>query len=194
MANKIVALVGPHASGKTMIIKQLSSMGINFIPVYTTQNLDTIGTDKDLYHFMDKTEFFKQDFIAKFTYKGEYFGILKQDVLNSLHTYPISLTTLSIAGVKQLSKFLKGNFETVYIMCDYVTLVERMLRLGHTNADIKYHLEYAENNNEFDSWKLTTYVIKNVSDPQVAFNQFLTILGLTQMIPQDEFNRRIGKA
>lgn len=191
MANKLIALVGPHASGKTMMIKQLSSMGINYVPIYTTKV--STYTDQDIYRFMDKAEFFKQDFISKFTYKGEYFGILKQDVLNALHDYPISLTILSVAGIKQLSKLLKGSFETVYVMCDYVTLVERMLRLGHTNADIKYHLEYAENNNEFDSWKVTTYVLKNVSDPQQAVNQLLTVLGLTQIVPPEEFKKRIGR-
>ena len=191
MANKLIALVGPHASGKTMMIKQLSSMGINYVAIYTTKV--STYTDQDIYRFMDKAEFFKQDFISKFTYKGEYFGILKQDVLNALHDYPISLTILSVAGIKQLSKLLKGSFETVYVMCDYVTLVERMLRLGHTNADIKYHLEYAENNNEFDSWKVTTYVLKNVSDPQQAVNQLLTVLGLTQIVPPEEFKKRIGR-
>ena len=117
----------------------------------------------------------------------------RHGVLNALHDYPISLTILSVAGIKQLSKLLKGSFETVYVMCDYVTLVERMLRLGHTNADIKYHLEYAENNNEFDSWKVTTYVLKNVSDPQQAVNQLLTVLGLTQIVPPEEFKKRIGR-
>ena len=191
MANKIVALVGPHASGKTMLIDRLIELGLNYIPNYTTSSIEG---EKHYVH-LDKLDFFKQDFISKYTYKNDYYGILKQDVLKSLRDYPITMTILSVAGVKQMSKLLKGNFETVYIMCDYVTLVERMIRMGHTNTDIKYHLEYAENNNEFDSWKITTHVVKNVSDPERSLAQLLTILGLTRMMPPESFMaaiRRIG--
>lgn len=193
MANKLVALVGPHAAGKSMIIQKLASLGINYISVYTTKNVEEAGMDKNLYHTIDKMEFFKQDFICKFTYKGDYYGILKNDVLTSLHDYPISLTVLSITGVKQLAKLLKGSFETIYIMADYVTLVERMLSIGNTNNDIKYHLEYADNNNEFDSWKLTTHVVKNVSEPERAINQIMTILGLTKPVPAEELKKLVGK-
>lgn len=193
MPNKIVALVGPHASGKTMIIKQLASMGINYIPVYTTRNIEEAGMDRDIYHYMDKLEFFKQDFITKCTYKGEYYGTLKNDILNGLHTYPISLTILTASGVKQLSNLLKGSFETVYIMSDYVTLVERMLRLGHTNDEMKSHLDYGEANHEFDGWKTATHVVKNNSDPQKTVNQIMTILGLMRTVPEEEFRQLIGK-
>ena len=37
MTNKIFAFVGPHAAGKTMLVGQLMSMGINYIPTYTTR-------------------------------------------------------------------------------------------------------------------------------------------------------------
>ena len=71
-------------------------------------------------------------------------------------------------------------------MCDYVSLVERMLRLGNTNDEIKHHLEYAENNNEFDSWKIATHVIKNTRSEETALMQALSIMGLTAMLPAEE--------
>lgn len=43
-----------------------------------------------------------------------------------------------------------------------------MLTMGCTNDDIKYQLEYAESNKLFDTWKETTYVVKNTHDPHVA--------------------------
>ena len=192
MTNKIYAIVGPHAAGKTMLIKQLISMGLHYIPTYTTRQPGKIDSDTAIYKFVNKLEFFKYDFIIKVTYKGDYYGVLKQDVLGALQKYPISLLILDSNGIKQLAKLLKHNLETIYVMCDYVTLVERMLRMGHTNADIKHHLEYAENNGEFDSWKITSHVIKNVADPHIALNQILSILDLMTLVPKDKFNLLSG--
>lgn len=183
MTNKIYALVGPHAAGKTTLIGQLISMGLNYIPTYTTRTPGKIDSDTTYFKFISKEKFFKMDFIVKVTYKGDYYGILKKDILTALQTKSISLIMLDANGLKQLTKLLKGNLESIYIMCDYVALVERMLRMGHTNADIKYNLEYSENNNEFDTWKVTTHVVKNVSDPRIALNQILALMGLMTVSP-----------
>ena len=153
MTNKIYALVGPHACGKSTLLRQLISMGLNYIPTYTTRKPNKIDSDTTIYHFIDRDTFFKKDWIVKVTYKGEYYGVLKDDMLSALKTHRISVLLLDPNGIKQVSKLLSGNLETIYLMCDYVALVQRMLRLGHTNEDIKYHLEYAENNGEFNTWK-----------------------------------------
>ena len=91
--------------------------------------------------------------------------------------------------LRQFAKIIKDNFESVFILCDYVSLVGRMLRLGHTNDEIKYHLEYAEKNGEFDTWKLTTHVIKSLPSDERMLLQALGILGL----PKNAFQERIGK-
>ena len=189
MANKIYAFVGPLAAGKYMLLSQLRSMGIHYIPIYTTRQLTKHESETDLYKTITKTDFFKQNFIVKITYKGEYYGILKEDVLTSLRDHKISMTILDVNGIKQLNKLLKHNLDSIYIMCDYITIVERMLRMGYTNADIKYHLEYAESNGEFDNWKITTHVIKNISDPKAALSQILSIMGLTTVLPKTEFEK-----
>ena len=128
--------------------------------------------------FLSQSDFLKQDWIVKVTYKGDYYGLLKNDVLNALKTEKISVTMLTINGVKQVSKLLTNNLETVFIMVDYVTLIDRMLKMGHNNVDMKYHLEYAENNGEFDNWKNTDFVIKNIKDPEKSLDQLMAIMGL----------------
>ena len=188
MTNKVYALIGPHASGKTVLIDKLMQLGIHYIPTYTTRKPGKVDSDGKFYHFVDKTEFFQQTYIAHVTYKGDYYGVLKKDVLSALQEHKISLLMLDANGVKQLARLLKENLETIFLMVDYVTLVERMIRLGHKNNEIKYHLEYAENNNEFDHWKNASHVvkIKNANDPGMAFNQVLAILGLMQLLPQEK--------
>ncbi len=189
MANKIYAFVGPLAAGKHMLLSQLRSMGLHYIPIYTTRQLNKHESDTDLYKIITKTDFFKQNFIVKITYKGEYYGILKDDILSSLRDHKISITILDVNGIKQLNKLLKNNLDSIYIMCDYITIVERMLRMGYTNSDIKYHLEYAESNDEFDNWKISTQVVKNIADPKTALNQVLSIMGLTTIVPKDTFEK-----
>ena len=74
-------------------------------------------------------------------------------------------------------------------MVDYVTLVDRLLRLGCNNEEIKIHLQYAENNKEFDLWKICNHIIRNTCEKETALIQLLSIMGLTTLIPQEEFNR-----
>ena len=180
MKNKLFALVGPHASGKTAIVRELMKAGVHYVPLYTTRSPEAYANNPvgaaTMYRFMDKADFFKQDFLVKITYKGEYYGMMKQEVLGALQNHQSSLSDAQ--GIKQLSKLLKDSFESIYIMVDYVTLVERMLRMKHTNDEIKYHIEYAESNGEFDTWKVSTHVVKNIVSFDTAVKQILAILGM----------------
>ncbi len=192
MVNQIFALMGPHAAGKAAMISQLISMGVNYIPTYTTKIYT--GRDKHkraLYHTLKKEEFAALDCIVKVSYQGNYFGIKKTDLLGSLEKKKISVIVLTSDGVKQLNKFIKQNLITVYLMVDYVALVDRMLRLGYANEEIKYYLEYAESNKEFDLWKSSTHVVKNVGAPNIALNQLLSLMGLTTLLPPNEFKAKI---
>ena len=186
MANKIYAFIGPHAAGKTTFLKKLLAMGVNYVPTYTTRQPGKFSSDRSVYRFIEKIDFFKRDFIVKTTYKGDYYGLEKKDVLDSLNDYPITVIVGDTSTIKQLAKLLKDSFESIYIMTDYVSLIERMLKLGHTNEEIKHHLEYAENNGEFESWKFATHVVKNVSTEEKAMNQILSIMGLTEMLPVEK--------
>ena len=193
MTNKIYALIGPHAAGKTTFLKKMLSMGINYVPMYTTRQPGKFSSDRDVYRFIDKIDFFKRDFIVKTTYKGDYYGLVKKDVLDSLQEYPITLILTDASALKQLSKLIKDNFESIYIMCDYVSLIERMLRMGHTNDEIKHHLEYAENNGEFEAWKFATHVVKNVSTEEKAMNQILSIMGLVEKMPESKIKELVKR-
>lgn len=183
MKNKLFALVGPHACGKSTIIQELIRRGVHYIPLYTTHSPESFVHNPvsaaKMYRFNEKAEFLKQDFLVKFTYKGEYYGMMKQDILGGLQEHRNSICIADVQGLKQLSKLLKDSFESIYIMVDYVTLVERMLLLKHNNDEIKYHIEYAESNGEFDTWKISTHVVKNIISFDTTLNQIFAIMGMT---------------
>lgn len=179
MANQIFALVGPYASGKTTLISKLMDLGVHYIPVYSTSDAMRLKKDKRLVNFVSKSAFAQGDWMVKVAYKGDYYGIKKQDMLDSIKSNRISVTILDQNGVKQLARLMTAHLKTVYLMTDYVSLVDRMLRLGLNNTDMKYHLEYAESNNEFNFWKSADYIIKNTTDIDTAFNQLMAIMGLS---------------
>ncbi len=184
MKNKVYALIGPHASGKSTIALELMRFGVHYIPLYTTRLPESCVRDPmesaRLFRFLPKEEFAKQDFLVKSTYKSEYYGLMKKDILDALQTHGASVVLIDPQSIKRLSTLLKENVEFICIMADYITLVERMLRMRYTNNEIKYHIEYAENNGEFDTWKYATHIVKNILTLDRAMNQILAILGLTQ--------------
>lgn len=191
MTNKIFALIGPHASGKSILLKKLLAMGIHYIPQITTRSPGKLEGDREFFHFVSKDEFLQQDLIIKTSYRGDYYGLLKKEVLSSLQKYPISVLLIDPAGHRQLSRLIKDSFESIYLMSDYVALVERMLQRGHTNAEIKQHLEYSENNNEFDSWKIATHVVKNTASENQMLLQVLAIMGLAEKLPPNKLVQRL---
>ena len=185
MTSKIYALVGPHASGKSTLIHKLVELGVYCIPVYTTKAPKLHDKDSRITIFLSQSDFLKKDWIVKVTYKGDYYGILKDDILNAMNNHRVCVTFLTSNGLKQLSKIFPKNLESIYIMVDYVTLIDRMLKMGYKNIDMKYHLEYAENNGEFENWKITDHVVKNVGQGEKTLNQVLAIMGLTANFTPD---------
>lgn len=197
MENKIYALMGAQGAGKATMATQLQAMGIHFIPVYTTQQFSNHKRTRynisreTLYKTVTSEEFSQLDFVVQFTHKGESYGYRKDDILNSLRDHTISVIILEITGLKPLSKLIKKKLETIFLMVDYVSLVDRLLRMGYTNDEIKYHLQYAENNKEFDLWKICSHIIRNTCDKSTALIQLLSIMGLTQPVPQEQFDELI---
>ena len=148
-------------------------------------------TDKNLefYRSVSREELNRLDLVAQFTHKGDIYGVRKEDILGALEHHRISIMIMESSGIRQLGKFIKKNLFTVYLMADCMTLVKRMLDMSCSNEEIKYHLQYDENNHEFDNWKITDYVIKNTGTPAQAADQLLAIMGLTAVVPPDQFTR-----
>ena len=193
MANKIFAFVGPFASGKSTVVSQLRSMGVPCLPVYTTRTFkENEKTKTYIYKTMSRDEFLNTgDFMTKNSYKGSYYGVKKDDILGALDNNKISVIVLDPVSIRQLAKLVKKSIVSVYLMTDYVALVDRMLRMGLRNDEIKYHLEYAEANKEFDSYKFANFVVKNTGKLNATMEQVLAIMGLMTLPEQKEFNYRI---
>lgn len=191
--NKVYAFLGPHASGKATMISQLMSMGIHYIPTITTRYFDDrYAYKRRLYRTVKPDEFAAERFIVNAAYQGSSYGLRKEDVLQSYQTHRVSMMLMmDPAGIKQVAKFINQDLVTIYLMIDDVIFIDRLLRGGSSNDEIKYFMEYAEKNHEFDHWKDVDFVVKNTASPRVALEQILAIMGLVTLVPQADFDKLI---
>ena len=86
MTSKIYALIGPHASGKSTLISRLVEMGVHCIPVYTTRAPMEFDKNRTTTKFLSQSDFLKQDWIVKVTYKGDYYGLIRNGTAAGIPT------------------------------------------------------------------------------------------------------------
>ncbi len=192
MTNKLYALVGPHGAGKATIIEALRDMGMHYISHHTTYKFHKGDKYKDLCIPVSREDFPRENYLVRFTHKGGYFGLKKPDILDALNNHGVSVTILEQNGIRQLRNFLHESLVTIYLMVDYMTIVERLVKLGYKNQEMRYHLQYADNNNEFDAWKICDHVVKNTGEMDVTLRQILAIMDLDRPLYPEELQRRLG--
>lgn len=190
MANKIYAFLGPHMSGKSSMVSQLMSMGIHYIPTVTTRVFDDrYAYKRRIYQTVKSNDYKNEKFIVDNTYQAHSYGLRKAEVLDAYKKHRISVTLLhDVAGIKQISKFINQDLVSIFLMINDEVFVDRMLRAGCTNDEIRYYVETAEETGEFDHWRDVDFVIKNTSTARVALEQILAIMGLVTLVPQSDFD------
>ena len=189
--NKVYAFIGPHCSGKSTMVSQLITMGIHYIPSITTRHFEErYAYKRKLFRTVGKDDYAAEKLIISSNYQGNSYGARKDDVLQSYHDHKVSIMIMmDTAGIKQITKFINQDLVTIFLMINDEAFVERLLRMGCSNDEINYYMEYAENNKEFEKWKLADYVVKNTSSPRTALEQILSIMGLMTLVPQADFDK-----
>ena len=190
MANKIYALLGPHTSGKSTMVSQLVSMGIHYIPTITTRVFDDrYAYKRKLYKSVKSRDYENEKYIVNTTYQAQSYGLRKSDVLDAYQNHKISVAIMhDVAGIKQLTKFINQDLVTIFMMINDEVFVDRMLRAGCSNDEIRYYVETAEETGEFDHWRDVDFVVKNTSTARAALEQILAIMGLVTLVPQADFD------
>lgn len=175
------------------MVSQLMSMGIHYVPTITTKYFDDrYAYKRRLFRTVKPEEFAAEKFIVNTSYQGSSYGLRKEDVLQSYQQHKISIMIMmDPTGIKQLSKFINQDLVSIFLMIDDNAFVERMLRTGCSNDEIKYYVDYAETNKEFENWKATDFVVKNVSTARVALEQILSIMGLVTLVSQSDFDKLV---
>ena len=191
--NKVYAFLGPHASGKASMVSQLVSMGIHYIPTVTTKFFDDrYAYKRKLFQTVKPDAYRNEKLVINSSYQGSSFGVRKSDVLDSYQQHKVSIMIMmNTDGIKQLSKFINQDLVTIFLMINDEVFIERMLRAGCSNDEIKYYVDYADTNKEFEQWRDVNFVVKNTASARVALEQILAIMGLVTLVPQSDFDNLI---
>jgi guanylate kinase len=191
--NKIYAFLGPHTSGKSTMVSQLMSMGIHYIPTVTTRVFDDrYAYKRRIYQSVKSNVYEQEKFIVNTTYQAHSYGLRKTEVLDAYQKHKISIAIMhDVSGIKQLTKFINQDLVTIFLMINDDVFVDRMLRAGCTNDEIRYYVETAEETGEFDHWRDVDFVVKNTSTARAALEQILAIMGLVTLVPQSDFDNLV---
>ena len=188
----LYALMGPRGAGATTVIKMATEMGINYIPVYTTEWLHARSRRGILLKRMEQEEFNQQRFFAQTGWRGFQYGWYKQDILEAMAAYRCNLILINEAVIPTFRNFLRRNLVVVNIMADYTTLIERMGADKVPPERIQEELKYIEENKVLDGWKQADFVIKNMGTKEAAFQQLLAIMGLTKPLAGEELKEQLS--
>lgn len=193
MANKIYVFLGPHMSGKSSMVSQLMSMGIHYIPTYTTRVFDDrYAYKRRIYRTLKSKDYEAEKFIVNTSYQAHSYGLRKSDVLEAYQQHRISIAIMhDVSGIKQITKFINQDLVSIFMMIDDQVFIDRMLRTGCSNDEIRYYVETADETGEFDHWRDVDFVVKNTSTARVALEQILAIMGLVTLVPQSDFDNLV---
>ena len=193
MANKIYAFLGPHTSGKSTMVAQLMSMGIHYIPTVTTRVFDDrYAYKRRLYQTVKSADYKNEKFIVNTSYQAHSYGLRKAEVLDAYKKHRVSVAIMhDVSGIAQLAKFIHQDLVSIFLMIDDEVFVDRMLRAGCSNDEIRYYVETADETGEFDHWRDVDFVVKNTSTARVGLEQILAIMGLVTLVPQADFDRLV---
>jgi len=175
--NKVYALIGPPASGKSSILHALAQYDIPEMTSHTTRKPRPGEEHGVHYYFVSKEDFQKQELIERVEYSGNFYGLSKTEVLDKVNRFPVSVVAIELQGLVQLKKLLADRLESIFIMADHDILIDRMLERGDDTAVINRRIEYANSTGEFNQWQTANYVVKNTGSFEVSVRQVLAIIG-----------------
>ncbi|MDR3560842.1 MAG: guanylate kinase [Negativicutes bacterium] len=176
--NKVYAIMGPPASGKTSIIKGLLQYGIPEMISHTTRTANANEQDGVDYYFVSKEKFMQTELIERVGYDNHFYGLSKAEVLSKANQHAISVVAVNKEGLEQLHKLLRDRVQSIFIMVGEEAIIERAIARQDNAESIRRRIEYARHAGEFDNWQIADYVVKNAGSLEVATSQVLAIMGL----------------
>lgn len=175
--NKVYAIIGPPASGKSSIVKQLLKCnGIVRLVSHTTRPPHEGEKEGVNYYFVDHKTFSQLRLVEKVSYSGNLYGLSKDEVQSKVGQYPVCLVDIDMEGYGQLKKFLADRLESIFIMVDKDTILTRCLAEDQNPDGIRKRLDYAESQGEFNNWQTADHVVKNTGGLDTAVRQVLAIM------------------
>lgn len=175
----IIIISGPSGCGKSTLAGLFEVKGFYRIITSTTRSR-RLNDPVDQYFFVDKEDWYPEDYICKTTINGETYGISK-DYLEDLNKDLNYVVVLDEAGTKELKELFPEYVYAFYLNTLESTCRERMKMRGDADHNIDSRAEYDRTHNRYN------YLIKedDIYD-QAFFGEDETPLLMRQIM--DFFN------
>jgi guanylate kinase len=177
----VLVLSSPSGAGKTSIVKALLKQDSNLslsvsVTTRPPRKNEVNGVD---YMFVSKEEFdqlvSEQGFFEHAKVFGNYYGTLKQPIMEKLDQGQDVILDIDWQGTQQLSQHLEREIIKVFILPpSYQALYARLTSRGLDDTKI-IHNRMQESISEISHWAEYDYVVIN-DDFELTINNVLSIL------------------
>ena len=172
---KVIALVGPSASGKTAIMKKaIENKFAIKVKSYTTRKRRP--DESDDYYFVSRSEFenMKDEFFETTCYAGEYYGSKHSHISKSLEQGNHVIMALDICGAIALQKAFPNNTVLVFVKRPKKDVIRAILERDISNDDKTNRI--ISLSDEYKNEKLCDSVIYNNTSLDEVLKQLITII------------------
>ena len=174
-------LSSPSGVGKTTLTKKLAANDSNFsISIsHTTRKPRPNEINKKDYYFVDEPEFNtlvkNNSFFEYAKIFGNYYGTLKEPVINLLSQGKDVLFDIDWQGTQQLKKVKEMSLVTFFILPPNIKILKERLFNRHKGQEELIEKRMKKFNEEISHWNEYNYVVIN-DDLEVCFNKILKII------------------
>jgi guanylate kinase len=187
---KLILVIGPTGSGKSTLMKHVIALYPELVLPYsyTTRARRADAIENNHYKFVDKEEFQTRanngEFLEWAEYGDNYYGTLKEEVLNALAEGKVLLKEVEVQGARQIKQVLApDHLFTIFINGgSWEELEVRVLARAHMD-DAQLAERRARYEDEVTFLPEADMVIDNTSeDRELAKHQFADLIqsALTQ--------------
>ena len=174
-------LSSPSGAGKTTLTKKLAQNNLNFkISIsHTTRKPRPNEINGKDYYFVDNDKFSEliksNGFFEYAKIFDNFYGTLKEPVLNFLSEGKDVLFDIDWQGTKQLKKIKNLNIVTFFILPPNIKILEERLMNRHEGQKKIIEQRMKKFNEEVSHWNEYNYVVVN-DDLDICYTNILNII------------------
>ena len=192
-------LSSPSGVGKTTLTKKLATNNNNFVISisHTTRKPRPNEVNGQDYYFIDKEKFNslveKNNFFEHAKIFNNYYGTLKDPVLNFINSGKDVLFDIDWQGTQQLKKNKSLSLITFFILPPDIKTLENRLINRHKGQEELIQQRMKKFDQEISHWNEYNYVVVN-DDLEECYNKILKIIASEKKgISQSQDNKQIEK-
>jgi len=196
-------LSSPSGVGKTTLTKKIAEKNSNFsISIsHTTRTPRPTEIDGKDYHFVSKEKFNllikNNNFYEHAKIFNNYYGTLKEPVINMLTNKIDVLFDIDWQGTQQLKKIKDLKLVTFFILPPNLEVLKQRLLNRHEGQEKLIKERMKKFNEEISHWKEYNYVVIN-DDLEDCYNDILNIInsekkGINQKQNTNEIKKVVEK-